>query len=181
MDKKGDKGFKMVSAARTPPPPEECPGRPYTVRTGDTLLGIARRFQVPMNDILAANPQVWDPNLIFAGQIICVPRLFPPSLRPCRVLLRGTSSAPNSIGVANIRLEPARVSVAGINLPEPRSFGFRFNTYTAWVVDIQIQSRFRINMSRLFDDVWVGRFAKKFRRDICDARTSSRFNVTHWS
>ncbi len=45
----------------------------YTVRPGDTLFIIATRFNLSVDDILAVNPGIINPNLIFAGQIINIP------------------------------------------------------------------------------------------------------------
>ena len=56
------------------PPPPDCPdGVIYTVQEGDTLSSIADHFGVSVQAILDANPQIKDPNLIFAGQKICIP------------------------------------------------------------------------------------------------------------
>ncbi len=61
-----------VPAPTTTPIP--CPGgRLYTIRVGDTLFSIARRFNVSANDILDANPLITDPNFLRVGQIICIP------------------------------------------------------------------------------------------------------------
>jgi spore coat assembly protein SafA len=53
------------------PPP--CTGFLYTVQPGDTMFEIARRFGVSLSDLIAANPQIPDPNRIFPGQRICIP------------------------------------------------------------------------------------------------------------
>lgn len=52
------------------PPPD---GQVYVVRPGDTLFGIAQRFGVTLAQLLAANPQITNPNLIFPGQQILIP------------------------------------------------------------------------------------------------------------
>ncbi|MGI6037406.1 MAG: LysM peptidoglycan-binding domain-containing protein [Limnochordia bacterium] len=56
--------------------PTHCPpgfkGR-YTVVQGDTMFLIAQRFGVPLNALIAANPQIPNPNLIFPGDVLCVP------------------------------------------------------------------------------------------------------------
>ncbi|HOQ23421.1 MAG TPA: SafA/ExsA family spore coat assembly protein [Bacillota bacterium] len=56
-----------------PMPPATCSGRFYTIRSGDTLFEIARRAGVSLNALLAANPQIINPDRIFAGQVICIP------------------------------------------------------------------------------------------------------------
>ncbi|HEY8498352.1 MAG TPA: LysM peptidoglycan-binding domain-containing protein [Limnochordales bacterium] len=57
-------------------PPAACPPQtfPYTVQPGDSLFFIAQRFGTTVEAILAVNPQIVNPNLIFPGQVICVPR-----------------------------------------------------------------------------------------------------------
>jgi hypothetical protein len=44
----------------------------YTVKTGDTLFRIGVQFGVPWPAIAAAN-SLANPNLIFAGQVLCIP------------------------------------------------------------------------------------------------------------
>ena len=56
-----------------PPPPEICIGQFFTVSSTDSLFSIAQRFGVTVQQILDANPQIVNPNLIFEGQVICVP------------------------------------------------------------------------------------------------------------
>ena len=45
----------------------------YTVQRGDTLYGIARRYGVSLACLIAANPQIQNPNRIFPGQRVRVP------------------------------------------------------------------------------------------------------------
>lgn len=56
-----------------PPPPQKCDGQLYTVEPNNTIFGIARRFGVTVDEILAANPQIVNPDTIFVGQVICIP------------------------------------------------------------------------------------------------------------
>jgi LysM repeat protein len=44
-----------------------------TVHSGDTMSGIASRNGVSLSALIAANPQIHNPNLIYAGQTIHVP------------------------------------------------------------------------------------------------------------
>ncbi|SMB98153.1 spore coat assembly protein SafA [Thermanaeromonas toyohensis ToBE] len=51
-----------------------CPGGfPYIVQRGDTMFLIAQRFNIPLDELIAANPHIADPDHIFPGQVICVP------------------------------------------------------------------------------------------------------------
>ena len=62
--------FSPVSAQTSSPPP----GPIYIVSQGDSLLGIAGRFNVKYEDIMAAN-NISDPNQIFPGQQLIIPGL----------------------------------------------------------------------------------------------------------
>jgi len=61
-----------------PPCPE---GNFYTIRSGDTLFSIARRYNVSLDDLLEANPGI-DPERLFVGQVICIPLAVPPVACP---------------------------------------------------------------------------------------------------
>lgn len=45
----------------------------YVVGWGDTLRKIAARLGISVTDLIAANPQLWNPNLIYPGQVINLP------------------------------------------------------------------------------------------------------------
>jgi len=57
----------------TPPMPP-CPnGFYYTIMAGDTLFSISQKFNIPVQEIINANPGI-DPNNLRIGQVICIPR-----------------------------------------------------------------------------------------------------------
>lgn len=45
----------------------------YTVKKGDTLWGIAKRYGVSLTALIAANPQIKNPNLIYPGDKVQMP------------------------------------------------------------------------------------------------------------
>lgn len=47
--------------------------RVHTVVKGDTLWAIARCYGVELSDVIAANPQIRNPNLIYAGERVTIP------------------------------------------------------------------------------------------------------------
>lgn len=52
---------------------EETGGTFYTVRKGDTLWGIAKQYDVTLASLIAANPQIKNPNLIYPGDRVRLP------------------------------------------------------------------------------------------------------------
>lgn len=58
-----------------PPAPQPIPstGLIYTVQWGDTMRKIADRFGISLSDLIAVNPQISNPNWIWAGQQINLP------------------------------------------------------------------------------------------------------------
>ena len=49
----------------------------YIVRPNDTLFLIAREFKVPLEQLISANPQITNPDMIHVGQTIIIPDLMP--------------------------------------------------------------------------------------------------------
>ena len=47
----------------------------HTVAAGDTMWKLAVRYEVGTGEIIQANPQVSDPNLIYPGQVLAIPEV----------------------------------------------------------------------------------------------------------
>ena len=45
----------------------------YIVRKGDTLWGISKKYGVTLTALIAANPQIRNPNLIYPGDEVTIP------------------------------------------------------------------------------------------------------------
>lgn len=72
-----------VKEDQIPRPPRKCDGKLYKVRPTETLVSIARKFGVSVEDILAANPQIVNRDIIFVGQVICIPSEKPKPIPVC--------------------------------------------------------------------------------------------------
>jgi len=53
--------------------PVESTGVYHTVGWGETLYRISVYYGTTVNAIMAANPQIWNPNVIYAGQVLYIP------------------------------------------------------------------------------------------------------------
>ncbi|MDD2504286.1 MAG: LysM domain-containing protein, partial [Clostridia bacterium] len=49
----------------------------YVVRPDDTLYLIAKEFKIPLAQLISANPQITNPNMLRVGQTIMIPDLIP--------------------------------------------------------------------------------------------------------
>ena len=73
----------VPTPVRTEPTPTPAPtARLYTIRQGDTLNRIARRFELTLGQLLTANPSITDPNRIAVGQTITIPPPGSPDTSP---------------------------------------------------------------------------------------------------
>lgn len=47
----------------------------HTVKSGDSMWKIAVRYQVGISELIAANPQIKNPSLIYPGQVLTIPHI----------------------------------------------------------------------------------------------------------
>lgn len=61
------------SGGSTPTPPPQPQTQKYTVKSNDTLSGIAKIYGVSLDALIKANPQIKNPNVIYPGQVLTIP------------------------------------------------------------------------------------------------------------
>lgn len=61
--------------AATLTPPASAAGLRHTVVKGDTMWKLAVKYEVGTGEIIAANPQVSNPDLIYPGQLLNIPQV----------------------------------------------------------------------------------------------------------
>lgn len=117
---------KVTALEHIPCPKGNCHGQLYTVRAWDTLFFIARRFGVTVQQIREVNPQITNPNLIFIGQVICIPTGPQPDgqlrVLSLRFLTETGQQLPTMDGV--VQLSPRVIVRATFNRPVSRAFFF---------------------------------------------------------
>ncbi|WPC40152.1 LysM domain-containing protein [Clostridium sp. JS66] len=111
--------------------PQSCPPAflgHYTVLPGDTFYSIAQMFRVRIEALAANNPHITNPNLLFPGDVLCVPGFIP---YPCCSTLYPRVRVPfGTNGVVNVNFAPRGGQAISFSatLPQPSIFG-NFNTY----------------------------------------------------
>lgn len=72
----GKTGAQILAAsAQKPPAGPPAGGTAYLVKGGDTLSAIAQKFGLTLAEIVAANPDIKNPNLIYPNQKIVIPEV----------------------------------------------------------------------------------------------------------
>jgi hypothetical protein len=79
--------FVFIMAIYPQPAQAACSFK-YTVQSGDSLYGIAARFQVKFEDLVALN-KLKEPYLIYVGQVLCMP---PGAVKPTTTTTTGTTT-----------------------------------------------------------------------------------------
>ncbi|OEF96625.1 LysM peptidoglycan-binding domain-containing protein [Desulfuribacillus alkaliarsenatis] len=119
--------------------PTQCPpgflGR-YTVSAGESMYIISQMFRVRLEALVANNPHITDPNLIYPGDVLCVPGRVP--YPACKILRPRVGLPFRTTGIAFIGLAPrGGQSVSFMaTLPEPQTFG----NYDIYIGEIYIPS-----------------------------------------
>ena len=96
-----------ATATPTPEPPPNVEEQVYVVQPGDTMLVIATRYEVSVDDILSAN-NLSDPNFVFEGQRLVIPVQGGATV---------TQSAPSTEPTATPQVVPSGVSITAITGP----------------------------------------------------------------
>lgn len=116
--------------------PQNCPpafqGR-YTVLPGDTFFNIAQMVRVRIEALAVNNPHIPNPNVIFPGDVLCVPGLIP---YPCCAVLKPRGRVPfGTGGVAYVNFAPRGGQAVNFmaTLPQPTVFG-NFDIYTGEIL-----------------------------------------------
>ncbi|MBN4074542.1 MAG: hypothetical protein COA82_11740 [Alkaliphilus sp.] len=143
----------------TPIPPEKfCEnGEIYIVKIGDSLFSIANEHGVTVKDMIEANPQIADPNVIEIGSKICIPALdaqLPEGiikicLIPCLIGIFG--------GTVYIDMIGKTAYVATFKLPNIEELEGDFCTYWMWVYNPKLEAYSRIELKNsITKDIHVG-------------------------
>lgn len=107
-------------------PPANCQGQLYTVKAGDTLYMIGQRYGLTIQQILRVNPQIQNPNIIYVGQVICIPTASQPDGQLRVLTLRFLTETGQPLPIVNgaVQLPPRVIVRATFNRPVSHAYFF---------------------------------------------------------
>lgn len=133
-------------------PTLNCPnGTVYVIKPGDNLYAIAARYNVTLDEILRANPQLTNPGQLTVGTNICIPAPTPGPARFGCTIMRSTTPSPAQ-GVVLLNYSLNTLLVAANNLP-PLPSGLR---YVVFARRRDGSGYLRVDVQGCTPGVWVG-------------------------
>lgn len=133
----------------------ECPGILYTIRAGDTLFQLARRYNTTVDLILRYNPGI-DPNRLLVGQEICIPTDVEPTPDRRCLLLRPTDMTPDADATLFLDYVNDIVVATLTDVPVPTEFEGA-TRYILWLKIRGVNEYVSEPMFGTEADVWVAR------------------------
>ncbi|MCL6597650.1 MAG: LysM peptidoglycan-binding domain-containing protein [Alicyclobacillus macrosporangiidus] len=91
----------------------------YVVKKGDTMWSISKATGVRLNLLMAANPQITDPNRLQPGQVIYIPELEKSAMPPAAATPPGGPPAGKLGGPPSAAPGPGLMPGAAYTAPEP--------------------------------------------------------------
>ena len=128
----------------------------YTVVRGDTMWKIAARYQVGTSEIIAANPQVADPDLIYPGQRLTIPQVADATLDYEGEVVRLVNEirARNGLPALTANWELARV--ARYKSEEMSAKGYFSHTSPTYGTPFQMMTAFGISARSAGENIAYG-------------------------
>jgi len=133
----------------------------YVVQPGDTIYEIGRRFGFTVDEIVAVNPDLKDPNLIYPGEVLELPEPPPGAGHPpwCGLVLWSRHPMVKDPGMALICMgEPHRVLITARRLPQPKTVRDICTKYVVWILGstdpVAVRTSFVLQPA-YFADAWI--------------------------
>ncbi|MFL8939098.1 SafA/ExsA family spore coat assembly protein [Rossellomorea oryzaecorticis] len=127
----------------------------YQVKKGDTLWKISKKFRVGLSEIIDANPQLSNPDLIYPGQEINIPRL--KSVKSVeRQVIDLTNQERQKAGLAPLQLDWQLSRVARYKSRDMRDTGYFAHRSPQYGSPFDMMKNFNVQYSSAGENIAVG-------------------------
>ncbi|WP_242057499.1 SafA/ExsA family spore coat assembly protein [Halobacillus yeomjeoni] len=127
----------------------------YTVRSGDTLWKISQRYQIGLSEIINANPQIQNPDLIYPGDRVTIPlKTNIKSIEQQVINLTNQERAKNGLPALKANWQLSRVArYKSVDMRDKNYFSHTSPTYGS---PFQMMKNFNINYRRAAENIAAG-------------------------
>ncbi len=128
----------------------------YTVVSGDSLWKIAQKFQVGLSELIEANPQISNPNLIYPNQVINIPEQDTSVLNYEKEVVRLVNKERSSRGLATLTLDWQLSRVARYKSQDMHDKGYFSHTSPTYGSPFDMISAFGIKYRSAGENIAKG-------------------------
>ncbi|WP_404813417.1 SafA/ExsA family spore coat assembly protein [Halobacillus yeomjeoni] len=127
----------------------------YTVRSGDTLWKISQRYQIGLSEIINANPQIQNPDLIYPGDRVTIPlKTNIKSIEQQVINLTNQERAKNGLSALKANWQLSRVArYKSVDMRDKNYFSHTSPTYGS---PFQMMQDFNVNYRRAAENIAAG-------------------------
>lgn len=141
----------------------------YIVKKGDTLWTISREFQIGLSEMIRANPQLKDPNIIYPGQNIKIPGITSQSSFENQVI-ELTNKEREKNGLPPLHSDGNLSRVALYKSRDMRDAGYFSHRSPTYGTPEEMITRFHIVYSEASENIAAGQMSpEKVVRDWMDS------------
>lgn len=127
----------------------------YTVKSGDTLWKISKRYQIGLSEIINANPQFENPDLIYPGDRVTIP--LKPNIKSYEqqvIDLTNQERAKNGLSALKANWQLSRV--ARYKSRDMRDKGYFSHTSPTYGSPFQMMRDFNVSYRRAAENIAAG-------------------------
>lgn len=127
----------------------------YTVKSGDTLWKISKRFQVGLSELIETNPQIENPDLIYPGEKIKIPKI--PHIKNFeREVIRLTNNERTQRGLQPLKANWQLSRVARYKARDMRDKGYFSHNSPTYGSPFDMMKQFNISYSYAGENIAMG-------------------------
>jgi uncharacterized YkwD family protein/spore coat assembly protein SafA len=127
----------------------------YYIKKGDTLWKISKKFRIGLSEIIEANPQIQNPDLIYPSQEIRIPTK--KSIKSIeRQVIDLTNQERQNAGLAPLQLDWQLSRVARYKSRDMRDTGYFAHRSPQYGSPFDMMKRFKVQYSSAGENIAVG-------------------------